>query len=395
MFKAFVYVAVFLAALPFLPMQLDFEPVASNLALPEFVGPLARNNKLDNVEYLFKDQLRGPESLAVYKGSIYTGTEGGNIYRVTGDKLSLVAKLGKKCEGIWEEEVCGRPLGMRFDKQGKLYVIDAYYGLYVVDVNTGMTRNLVAGGQDIEGKKLLFGDDLELDSDGSIYFTEASNRWPLKKIMYTVLEHENTGRLLKYSPKTKTTTVLMRDLHLPNGIQMSHDKQSLLVAELCMRRILRYYIKGPKKGQTEVFADNLPGEPDNVRPSRRGGYWVAFATARPRSERHAGDLVAPLPYVKKATVRFLYLVAAALTQVTKLYPSPALKDLTAQFDNAWVLYEAFPKYGLVIELDAYGKVVRSLHSPQHKIHMISEVLEHDSYLYLGSYRNPYLGRVKL
>lgn len=60
-----------------------------------------------------------------------------------------------------------------------------------------------------------------------------------------------------------------------------------------------------------------------------------------------------------------------------------------------MLYGSYPKYGLVVELDAGGHIVRSLHSPQHKIHMLSEVLEHEGHLYLGSYRNPFLGRVKL
>lgn len=66
-----------------------------------------------------------------------------------------------------------------------------------------------------------------------------------------------------------------------------------------------------------------------------------------------------------------------------------------QLENAWVLFETMPQYGLIVELDASGKIIRSLHSPDHKIHLLSEVLEHDGYLYLGSYRNPFLGRVKL
>ena len=36
-----------------------------------------------------------------------------------------------------DEPTCGRPLGMRFDKEGKLIVIDTYLGLYKLDVDTG------------------------------------------------------------------------------------------------------------------------------------------------------------------------------------------------------------------------------------------------------------------
>lgn len=194
---------------------------------------------MDSVEYLFKDQLIGPESLPVYEGSIYTGTVGGEIFKITGDKLTLVTKLGKECEGLWEEEVCGRPLGMRFNKQGKLYVIDAYYGLYVVNVTTGESQCLLPASTPVEGKKIVFGDDIELDDDGSVYITEASNKWPLKKLLFTVIELESTGRVLKFNPKTRETTVLAKGLRLPNGIQFTHDKKALLVCELTMRRILK------------------------------------------------------------------------------------------------------------------------------------------------------------
>lgn len=44
---------------------------------------------------------------------------------------------------------------------------------------------------------------------------------------------------------------------------------------------IRYYIKGTKAGRTEVFADNLPGLPDNIQPASKGGYWVAFPLLRP------------------------------------------------------------------------------------------------------------------
>lgn len=30
-------------------------------------------------------------------------------------------------------------------------------------------------------------------------------------------------------------------------------------------------------GQTEIFADNLPKVPDNIRLSKNGGYWVALS----------------------------------------------------------------------------------------------------------------------
>jgi hypothetical protein len=37
--------------------------------------------------------------------------------------------------GFIDEAVCGRPLGLKFDKKGNLFVADAYYGIFQVDVN--------------------------------------------------------------------------------------------------------------------------------------------------------------------------------------------------------------------------------------------------------------------
>lgn len=42
-----------------------------------------------------------------------------------------------KKAGQHEENICGRPLGMEFGKDGFLYVADAYHGLFRIDVKTG------------------------------------------------------------------------------------------------------------------------------------------------------------------------------------------------------------------------------------------------------------------
>ena len=44
--------------------------------------------------------------------------------------------------------------------------------------------------------------------------------------------------------------------------------------------LFRYYIKGEHEGKSEVFVPNLPGVPDNIRLSSRGGYWVGISIAR-------------------------------------------------------------------------------------------------------------------
>lgn len=71
------------------------------------------------------------------------------------------------------EHVCGRPLGLHFDKKtGDLYIADAYLGLHVVGPAGGLATKLVT---EFEGKPLLFTNDLDIDEGNDvIYFTDSS-----------------------------------------------------------------------------------------------------------------------------------------------------------------------------------------------------------------------------
>ena len=43
----------------------------------------------------------------------------------------------------------------------------------------------------------------------------------------------------------------------------------------------RYYLKGDKKGQWDMFISGLPGIVDNITPSKKyGGFWFAVPTLR-------------------------------------------------------------------------------------------------------------------
>ena len=60
----------------------------------------------------------------------------------------------------------------------------------------------------------------------------------------------------------------------------------------------RYHLKGPKAGTMDVFADNLPGLPDNVRKSSSGGYWVGIAIVRRPGQFNMFDYVASRPWIR-------------------------------------------------------------------------------------------------
>jgi sugar lactone lactonase YvrE len=49
--------------------------------------------------------------------------------------------------------------------------------------------------------------------------------------MQLVLSGDPSGRLLKYNPQTKETTVLHRNLQFPNGVSMSKDGSFFVFCE--------------------------------------------------------------------------------------------------------------------------------------------------------------------
>lgn len=88
--------------------------------------------------------------------------------------------------------------------------------------------------------------------------------------------------MIRFDLETGKVRILDDQLSFPNGVQLSADKQSVLVCETTLARVIRHWIGGNTDmiGKSEVFIDNLPGLPDNIRLTSTENYWVAFAAVR-------------------------------------------------------------------------------------------------------------------
>lgn len=343
------------------------EPEAFELPPPRpWTGALAPNNKLQKAQKLLEGRIIGPESLAYKNGRIYTGTYDGKVVEISNEKdIKVIAQLGTPPCGTREDEMkCGRPLGIRFIDD-KLYMMDAYYGLFEVDVKgESLPIELISTQRSYKGHQMRFGNDFERLENGDFIFTDSSYRKYRKDYAMLTLESKDCGRLIWFNPVSKMSDLSMDKLHFPNGVQLSPKKDFLLIAETSRYQILKYYLTGPKTGSTEVFIDNLPGMPDNIRPSRDGGYWVGMAFANGRRGLLTMDLIAPYPWLK----RFI-----------------------AKIIDPVKIMQFMPQYGLIIELNQKGEIVQSLHDPTGEIApSVSEVLDTGDALYLGSYHAPYL-----
>jgi len=318
-------------------------------AAPVLSGPTAQNDSLAKADLLALGGVYGPEDVAVdQKGRIYAGTQDGFIKRVLADGTVET----------WVD-TGGRPLGLHFDQHDNLVVCDAYKGL--LSINPAGEITVLSTGAD--GKPFGFADDVDIASDGKIYFTDASSKWNQANYMLDLLETRPYGRFLVYDPSDKSTTTLIHDMYFSNGVAISESEDFVLINETWRYRVMRYWIRGEKAGTYDIFIDNLPGFPDGISSNRKGRFWLALPTLR-------------------------------LPAVDRMHPRPWLKNISAKLPD--MLKPKPVNYGLILGLDEQGKIVTSLHDPSgENLREITSVEEHDGYLYIGSLSNDRIGRLRL
>jgi len=61
---------------------------------------------------------------------------------------------------------------------------------------------------------------------------------------------------------------------------------------------IRYHLKGVKAGHAEVFVENLPCLPDNIRRSSSGGYWIACGVTRYDGKFNTFDFIGRWPLIR-------------------------------------------------------------------------------------------------
>lgn len=65
-----------------------------------------------------------------------------------------------------------------------------------------------------------------------------------------------------------------------------------------MVALRRYYFRGPKRGQVEVFADNLPGTPDNIRRMHSTGHYLIGVGAKRTQPFALLNFLSPYPRLR-------------------------------------------------------------------------------------------------
>ncbi|XP_011306683.1 adipocyte plasma membrane-associated protein [Fopius arisanus] len=391
---SFIYIATFLAAITFIPgLPPDLETTSYEFKLPAALNEKL-SGRLNGAEKLFEGHIKGPEAFDVFDGILYTSLLGGSVSKIVGNKIVDIVRFGENCDVLWDEETCGRPLGLKFDKKGNLFVVDAYYGIFKVNVKTGTYEKIVDPSQPISGKRPMIPNSVDVASNGDLYWTDSSTDFKLYDGVYTMLA-DPSGRLIRYNAASKRNEVLLEKLSFANGLRLSEDESFLIVADLGRSRILKYHLKGPKAGKSEIFIESLPGFPDNIHSDGQGNFLVSLAVVCDEEHPQLSQSLAPHPYLRKMILRLMGLVEAPFKFLQQIYPNYYSKKLIhgiGHFKYSGILND---NSVIVLRLDPQGKILDVLDTSDGRISTITSAFVHDGYLWLGSFVNDYLARVPL
>ena len=201
-------------------------------------------------------------------GTIHTGTEDGVVWALEpgSHEARRVGRLD------------GRPLGLEMLSDGRILVCDARQGggLYALDPTDGALEELVA---EVEGAPLGVCNNAAVALDGTIFFSDSTQDFPLEEWRRDLVTDPHSGRLVRRDPDG-TVTVVVRGLRFANGVALAPDESFVCVAETTGRDVVRLWLSGARAGEQDVLLRDLPGYPDNISRGSDGLLWVTIGSPK-------------------------------------------------------------------------------------------------------------------
>jgi sugar lactone lactonase YvrE len=182
---------------------------------------------------------------------------------------------GKRTQSYWSSEHCGASGLIAYRRRHIL--VACYDANQIVELDdTG--KQIRALDKDSSGRPFIGPNDFTADGGGGIYVS-ASGVYDLKAPI--------SGTILYLSPATGTLVEVANLIHYSNGLALSKDGKSLLVAEMLAGRILSFPVKadgtlGPRTvwARLQDLAAPTPHEdayngPDGFKLGPDGNYYIA------------------------------------------------------------------------------------------------------------------------
>lgn len=389
-----------------------FEPKAVETNYDSVV--LEWNSKLiedSKPEYIQLNQIRGPESIAISKaGLIYTGLGDGRLVELDPSrqyKLRRVLKFNPASKCIENQNThideCGRFLQLRFQND-TLFAIEAGHGLYKIDIDRGTKMLLTPR----HLNKVNFYNSFAFDPQDPnlVYITISSTKWGLQRIIWSILELENSGQIIAMDIKTGKQVIVLDKLMMANGIDTDAKRDQLIFAETTASRIssvplseIREAFKLAKDGDKlaainkKTLISIVPGNPDNIIVDSDTLYiGLPFVKL---NGKDIADQLANKPSIKKVFGRLIYGVGQLLEFVNeKLYPHPLLEHSYRELKSGHILYKVVQndKSGIIKYNIATG--AQKFLGSNHFSYLSEATPDGLGNLYLGSFESPFLVKVK-
>ena len=121
-----------------------------------------------------------------------------------------------------------------------------------------------------DGKKFNSPNDVAVKSDGTFWFTDPPYGLPKGE-----KQEQDSNYVYRFDPATKTTTIVVKDSDMPNGLCFSPDEKKLYVADSGKPHHIRVFdvAKDGTLSNGKVFAVIEKGGPDGIRCDTKGRIW--------------------------------------------------------------------------------------------------------------------------
>ena len=326
---------------------------------PKLEGEMAKNELLGSTEWIDLRGWYGPEDIAIDKeGNMYCGARksktdfsDGVILKI--DTSGIITTFSNTESWV---------AGMHFDNTGNLIVCDPKRGVISVDKNGKITT---LASEDENGNKFLIPNDVDIAGDGIIYFSNTSSKYESsrKNVRRIILEVKPDGGLYSYNPFTKKVSTLIDGSYFGNGVAISQNDDFVLMVELTKYRVLRYWLKGEKAGETDIFLEKLPGLPNGISRRDDGSFWLGFTARR----NDLLDKIQP----KKGVKKFIFGIPLWLQ------PKPE-------------------PFGMIMHINESGKILKTYYDTTGKfVSEASSIEEHNGYIFIGGDLTDHIGKYKL